>query len=206
MSAGVSTAPVAAVAHHHPLAAHWDASISLTGQADGTYTSTQGPPDTGTRYKLKVSGTITPIGSAVVNGSFHTPGFIRGGKVTGRLKIVGSRGKVILQLTEPGPIIAGAFDLPNGVNPGGPIKGLTPSSGVSPSTSSGPVILVNDFLYSVVKGTGKYAHDKGTGTVEITTTPGLATPPPGIYSSPMTAKTGIGRTTLTFESGPVPLT
>ncbi len=180
MSAGVSTAPVAAaVAHHGQPAVHPDASIALTRKADGTYTSTQGPPDTGTRYKLNAAGTITPIGSAVVTGSFHTPGFIQTGEATGKLKIVGSHGTLTLKLREPGPITAGL-----------------------PSASGGPIILVNDFTYSVVKGTGQYAKDHGTGTVEITTTPGLTSPTgPGIY---MTSETGIGRTTLTFESGVVP--
>jgi hypothetical protein len=208
MSAGVATAPVAAaVAHHRLPAVHTDASVALTGQADGTYTSTLGPPDTGVRYKLKASGTITPIGSAVVSASFHTPGFIRGGKVTGRLKIVGSHGKLILKLTEPGPIVADASNLPTGFNPGGPIKGLRPASGGSPSASGEPINLVNTFTYFVVKGTGRYAHDTGTGPVVITTTPGTSSPPgTGIYSSPMTTEAGFGRTTVTFESGAVPFT
>jgi hypothetical protein len=215
MSAGLSTAPIAAAATHDGRVAakpavlvetHRNASVTLTGEADGTYTSTLGPPDTGTPYKLNASGTITPVGSAVITGSFHTPGFIRGGKVTGRLKIVGSHGTLTLKLTDPGPIERGASNaVDNPINPGGPIRGLRPASGGSPSAAGIPIILVHDFTYTVVKGTGQYAKDHGTGTVMITTTPGLTSPPgPGIYSSPMTTEPGIGRVTVTFESGAVP--
>jgi hypothetical protein len=205
MSAGVSTGPVAAVAHHRALVGRSDAIISLSGQAEGTYTSTQKGSDAATKYKLNSAGTITPIGQAAVTSSFRTPKVVKTGERVGRLKIVGSQGTLTLKLTEPGRIIAGALDLPNGFNPGGPVKGLRPGNGASPSASGGPVVLVNDFLYSVVKGTGQYAHDKATGAVEITTTPGLATPPSGIYSSLMaTTETGFGKTTVTF--GPVPLT
>jgi hypothetical protein len=207
MSAGVSTSPVAAVvAHHRPRAAHSDASVSLSGTVDGDYTSTQKGSHAATKYKLTAEGSITPIGQAAVTGSFRTSNAIRIGEVAGRLKIVGSQGTLILKLQKTNPVIAGALDLPSGFNPGGPIKGLRPSSGASPSASGEPVILVNDFNYSIVKGTGQYAHDTGTGTGVITTTPNTAIPPgPGIYSSPMATESGFGQTTVNLYSGPVPL-
>ena len=48
--------------------------VSLTGSADGDYTSALRKHSTGIKYHLSASGTITPIGSAVVNGWFHAPG------------------------------------------------------------------------------------------------------------------------------------
>ena len=95
MSAGASTAAVAAVAHYRPVAAHHaeaqtDQSISLTGEADGYYTSSQRLPDARTRYQLTAEGTIAPVGAAVVTGSFHTPGM----PAVARLRATcGSRGR-----------------------------------------------------------------------------------------------------------------
>ena len=201
LSAVVSTGPAAALVHvaarpamiaetaHHGapteghashVAARSHASIALSGSADGFYTSNQRLPDTGTKYHLTTAGKVTPVGEAIVKGSFQTPGFILGGLASGTLRIVGSHGTLKLSLRSPGPI--------------------RPSA----SVSGGPVSLVNDFTYTIVKGTGAYAGDHGTGTVEITTTPGVAAPPgTGIYASP--ALTGFGRATVTFETGPVPL-
>ena len=45
--------------------------IDLDGQANGFYTSRGGPPDTGTRFQVNVSGTIAPVGAAYVSGSYH---------------------------------------------------------------------------------------------------------------------------------------
>jgi hypothetical protein len=201
MSAGVATAPVAAVVDHgpaavqpaHPVksslaAAQSDSSITLTGKAHGHYTSTQGPPDTGTHYDLRATGKLAHIGRAVVTGSFQTPGFILNGHASGTLKIAGPKGTLTLQLTTPGPIAANS------------------TKGGTTTTSAGPIILVNDFTYNIESGTGRYANDHGIGTVVITTTPGLSSPTgPGIYNAPSASETGVGRTTLTFESGPVPL-
>ena len=201
LSAGVSTGPAAALAHaaarpamiaetaQHGspteghasrVAARSHASIALSGSADGNYTSNQALPDTGTNYHLTAAGRITPVGKAIVKGSFRTPGFILNGQVSGTLRIVGPHGTLKLSLRIPGPI--------------------RPSA----SVSGGPLTLVNDLTYTIVKGTGAYAGDNGTGTVEITTTPGVATPPgSGIYAAP--ALTAFGRATVTFETGPVAL-
>ena len=98
------------------------------------------------------------------------------------------------------------------INPGGPIRGLNPINpggpinGGSTATSGGPIILVNDFAYTIVGGTGQYANDQGSGIVQITTTPGITSPTgPGIYSMAEAPVTGFGQTTVTFESGLVPL-
>jgi hypothetical protein len=200
MSADVATAPVAAVLHHGPaavqpaylvessLAAAPVGSITLTGKAHGHYTSTQGPPDTGTQYDLKATGKLTHIGRAIVTGSFQTPGFVLNGRASGTLTIAGSKGTLTLQLTAPGPIMANS------------------TSGGTTTTSAGPIILVNDFTYNIESGTGRYANDHGTGTVVITATPGLSSPTgPGIYNAPSASETGVGRTMLSFKSGPVPL-
>ncbi|HZW33152.1 MAG TPA: hypothetical protein VFF52_20720 [Isosphaeraceae bacterium] len=212
MSVGASSVPVAAAAGHpgpvaaaHALAqvhrlvpGSHDASrshghsgrpvhskpaktVTLTGEATGDYTSTQGPPDTGTHYHLTAAGRLTPIGRAVVSGSFQTPGFIRGGQASGTLTIAAAHGTLTLNLTAPGPIRVNA------------------------STAAGPMILVNDFTYTITKGTGRYAHDKGLGRVVITTTPGLTVPTqPGIYAATPSI-TGSGQTTVTFETGATPL-
>ena len=62
--------------------------------------------------------------------------------------------------------------------------------------------------FTITRGTAQYAHDRGTGSVEIPTTTGLTgLPGPGIYSSSSKAPSdhGLGQTTLTFITGRVPL-
>jgi hypothetical protein len=174
----------ASPSHGHsgrPVSSERIKTVALTGVARGDYTSTQSPPDTGTHYDLTAAGRVTPIGRAMVSGSFQTPGFIRGGQASGTLTIAAAHGTLTLNLTAPGPIRAAA------------------------STAAGPMILVNDFTYTITKGTGRYAHAKGLGTVEITTTPGFTVPTqPGIYAAPP-SRTGSGQATVTFETGATPL-
>jgi hypothetical protein len=171
--------------------------LALSGDVTGTYTSKEANPDTGTEYKITAHGVVTPVGAAVVTGSFHTLGFILNGIETGKLTLKGSKGKVYLQLTESiVPIAAKSSDpLPGGVNPGGP---MIPAS--TPSLESEPIVLVYTFNYRITGGTGRYAHDKGTGVVHVTTTPNLITPKgPGIYSTAMLGFTGSGRISLDFS-------
>jgi hypothetical protein len=203
LSAGVSSAPAAAQAHvaaqraaiveaaHYGapaesraslIAARSGASLALSGSADGDYTSRQHGSSATTKYNLTAAGTITPVGQAVLTGSFKAPTSMRGGETAGTLKLVGFSGGLTLTLKVPRPIHASA------------------------AVTEGPIILVNDFAFTVTKGTGAYAGDHGTGTVEITTTPGFATPTgPGIYASRAVAASGVGRTTITFQTGPLPL-
>jgi hypothetical protein len=178
--------------------------VSLTGSTDGDYTSTLSKHSMGTKVQLSASGTITPIGSAVVNGWFHTPGS-NGGQDSGSLTIVGSRGTLKLKLTRENWSFSARAD--DSVNPGGPIRGL---STVNPG---GPMIPVGSppvdyFTFTITRGTGQYAQDRGTGSIEITTTPGLTgLAGPGIYSSSSKAPSdhGSGQTALTFIIGRVPL-
>jgi hypothetical protein len=178
--------------------------VSLTGSADGAYASTPSKHSMGIKYQLGAFGPITPIGSAVVNGWFHTPGS-NGGQDSGGLTIFGSRGTFKLKLTPENLSFSARADA--SVNPGGPIRG---SSTVNPG---GPMIpkgspIVDYFTFTITRGTAQYAHDRGTGTVEITTTPGLTgLPGPGIFSSSLTSPSdhGLGQITLTFISGRVPL-
>jgi hypothetical protein len=95
----------------------------------------------------------------------------------------------------------------NSVNPGGPIRGLSTVNPGGPMIPKGspPVYY---FTFTITRGTGQYAQDRGTGSVEIATTPGLAgLPGTGIYISSSTAPSdqGLGQTTLTFITGRVPL-
>jgi hypothetical protein len=202
MSAGLTTPPVAAaaVAHHgrvapDPADPARIRRVSLAGVADGSYQTSQGPPDTGAQYRLTATGTIRPLGAAVVSGTFDTPGFIHGGQVTGTLKIAGSSGTLTLRLVEASPKVEDVSKVDgHGINTGGP------GGRGSTSVSSGPIILVNDFEYTIIRGTGRYAHTRGSGVVEITTTPGFTGPTgPGIYNTPALPVTGSGRTTLTFR-------
>jgi hypothetical protein len=203
LSAVVSTASAAALAHlaaqraaiaqtaHFGapaenraslVAARSGASLALNGSADGDYTSRQHGSNAATKYHLTAAGTITPVGQAVVTGSFRAPTSMRGGETVGTLKIITASGRLTLTLTVPRPIPASA------------------------AVTAGPIILVNDFSFTVKKGTGAYAGDHATGTVEITTTPGFTTPTgPGIYASRAVAASGVGRTTITFQTGPLPL-
>jgi hypothetical protein len=209
MSAGVAAgAGAAALSLDTPAAAKLarpvEQTVSLTGSADGDYTSTQSKHNMGIEYHLSASGTITLIGSAVVNGWVHTPGS-KGGQDFGSLTIVGSRGTLKLKLTpERWSFLARADD---SVNPGGPIRGLSTVNPGGPMIPKGSPP-VNYFTFTITRGTGQYAQDRGTGSVEIATTPGLTgLPGPGIYSSSSTAPSdnGLGQTTLTFITGRVPL-
>ena len=94
--------------------------VELSGQANGFYTSRDGPPGTGTRFQVNASGTIAPFGVAFVTGSFHTLGSTNGGVATGTLTIAGKQGKVHLELTELGPASGGRSTEPaDAVNPRG---------------------------------------------------------------------------------------
>jgi hypothetical protein len=101
MSAGVvAGAGAAALSLDTPagakLARPAEQTVSLTGSANGDYTSTLSKHSLGIKYDLSASGTITPIGSAVVNGWFHAPGS-NGGQDSGSLTIVSSRGTLKLK-------------------------------------------------------------------------------------------------------------
>jgi hypothetical protein len=208
MSAGVATAPIAATAaaHHGTVAAGppdlvTDAAtkrtrlVALAGEADGYYTSTVGTPDTGTEYFVSATGTIAGVGEAMVSGSFHTPWLIHGRLSSGALTIVGSAGTLRLRLTATGAGVADvSTDWGDRIGPGG-----AHNQG-SRSISAGPIILLNDFKYTITGGTGQYAHARGSGKALITTTPGLTVPTgPGIYNTPAMPITGSGRATLTFR-------
>ena len=207
MSAGVA-AGAAALSLDTPAAARLarpvEQTVSLTGSADGDYTSTLSKHSMGIKYHLSASGTITPIGSAVVNGWFHAPG-LNGGQDSGSLTIVGSGGSLKLKLTPEHWSFSARAD--DSVNPGGPIRGLSTVNPGGPMIPKGspPVYF---FTFTITRGTAQYAQERGTGSVEIATSPGLTgLPAPGIYSSSSTAPSdhGSGQTTLTFITGRVPL-
>ena len=180
LAAGVATAAADVMV---PVSARSGTSIRLDGTADGTYTSKQLGSGGAMEYHLHASGTIAPVGQVRVTGSFEMPSIVRGGETLGTLKVVGASGKLTIILKGQGPIIASAPE------------------------SAGPIILVDDFTYEITRGTRAYAHDRGTGMVQITTTPGTTTPTgPGIYNAMEARTTGSGRTVVTFETGPVPLT
>jgi hypothetical protein len=66
------------------------------------------------------------------------------------------------------------------VNPGGPIRGLSTVNPRGPMIPKGSPI-VYYFTFTITRGTAQYAHDRGTGSVEIPTTTGLTgLPGPGI--------------------------
>jgi hypothetical protein len=77
------------------------ATISLSGVAQGTYTSRQSNPDTGTKIQVSATGMIAPAGQTRINGSFDIPGFIRNGTVQGSLTLQGRRGSLTLSITAP---------------------------------------------------------------------------------------------------------
>jgi hypothetical protein len=211
MSTGTLTSP-AAVPRLEPrpvtpsLPSHEDAAlrastnvrkVDLIGQANGFFTSRDGPPDTGTRFRLNANGTIAPIGAAFVTGSFHTLGFTNGGVATGTLTIAGKEGKFHLELREKSP--ASGVRSPeraDATNPRG--STTTGTTGTNEATSE-PAILVNTFRFEITSGTGQYVHDRGTCTVRIETRPSLLTSTgPGTYSSSLASTAETGRTILTF--------
>jgi hypothetical protein len=222
MSAGASTAPAAIVSAamglapgtvRPPLSSHGKVTdlaammaekVELSGHAKGFYTSRLGPPDTGTQFRVNAIGLLTPIGSAVIAGSFHTVGFIDGGVATGTLTVTGPKGKLHLILTEAGAVGEGiSTDTSDPINPGGPMIPASPRT--SGATTGEPIILVNTFRFVIKSGTGQYTHDRGNGTVQIETTPALSIPTgPGIYSSSLAIQAGTGRTILTFTPERIP--
>jgi hypothetical protein len=185
MSAGVAAgAGAVALAPEAPAAAKLarpaEQVVSLTGQADGDYTSTQNKDNTGIKYQLSgASGAITPIGSAVVKGWFHTPP----------------------------EIYTFSARADKSVNPAGPVRGPSTVNSGSPMIPKGSPI-VDYFTFTITRGTGQYAQDRGTGTVEVAINPRLTGQlVSGIDTSSSTAPSdhGSGQTTLTFIIGMVPL-
>jgi hypothetical protein len=173
--------------------------IALDGQANGFYTSRDSPQYTGTRFHVNASGTIAPVGAAYVSGSYHKLESTNGGTAPATLTITGQRGKLHLRLTELGSASAArSIDQADAVNPGGPM--FTRTKGTSQATAE-PVILVNMFRFEITSGTGQYSHYRGSGAVQIETTPVVSTPTgPGTYSSSLASTAETGRSLLTFTS------
>jgi hypothetical protein len=173
--------------------------VELSGQASGTYTSRQGTSDTWSLFHVHASGAISPIGSAEVTGSFRTLGREDGSVPKGTLTILVPNGSLHLDLTDTGAEPSGiTIDQIDSINPGGPM--IPASNGTNESTASGTAIIVHTFEFKIISGTGQYAHDRGTGTVQIETTPGLVPPTaPGPYASSLASTASIGRTILNFE-------
>ena len=79
--------------------------VTLGGRIQGSFTSHQGVSSSGTRFRLSATGPITPIGTAVAVGTFHTPGFVDG-VAHGTLTIIGPDGSLHLDLRGPRPFAA----------------------------------------------------------------------------------------------------
>jgi hypothetical protein len=173
--------------------------IALDGQANGFYTSRDSPLYTGTRFHVNASGTIAPIGAALVVGSYFTFETTIGRMATATLTITGQRGKLHLRLTELGsPSAARSIDQADAVSPGGPM--FTRKKGTSQATAE-PAIMVNIFRFEITSGTGQYSYYRGSGTVRIETAPVVSTPTgPGTYSSSLVTTAETGQSLLTFTS------
>jgi hypothetical protein len=173
--------------------------IALDGQANGFYTSRDSPLYTGPRFHVNASGTIAPVGAALVVGSYFTFETTNGRMATAALTITGQRGKLHLRLTELGSASAArSTDQGDAINPGGPM--ITRTKGTSQATAR-PAILVNTFRFEITSGTGQYSHYRGSGAVQIETTPVVSTPTgPGTYSSSLASTAETGRSLLTFTS------
>jgi hypothetical protein len=166
--------------------------VALGGFIRGSYASRQSVTDNGTRFHLSAQGTITPIGLAVVIGSFHMPGFIDG-VANGSLTMIAPEGSLHLSLRGERPVAQGiARRKVDAVNPGGPM--IPGPTGTNPPTTADPVLLVTTFRYEITGGTRKYSHERGTGTIQIATDVGLF--PPGI--NPLSIPTESGSATVSF--------
>jgi hypothetical protein len=174
--------------------------VDLKGQATGGYTARQENPDTGALFRLNARGAISPIGSAFATGSFHSLGFISDRVATGTLTITGPNGTLHLDLTavESSSAVV-STDQAAAVNPGGPMNPAYPAP--TESTAGGTAIIVHTFQFQIVSGTGDYAHDRGTGTVQIDTIPGYPTSPgPGPYAVASMRTALFGSVVLNFTS------
>ena len=173
--------------------------IELNGQANGFYTSRDSPQYTGTRFHVNASGMIAPVGPALVIGSYFSFETTIGRMATAALTITGQRGKLHLRLTELGSASAArSIDQADAVNPGGPM--FTRTKGTSQATAR-PAVRVNTFRFEITSGTGQYSYYRGSGTVQIETTPVVSTPTgPGTYSSSLVTTAETGQSLLTFTS------
>jgi hypothetical protein len=112
--------------------------LFLNGSAHGTVQHKHGNPDTGAIVELHGSGRLTPLGKLS-----HLSGTLVG---TGFIQ-EGHAGGTILLSNARGSVTLSLV---------GPLQGgfTAPSSGT--------------YHFTVAKGTGAYAHDVGTGTVDLT--------------------------------------
>jgi hypothetical protein len=205
MSSGAQTAPAATantnhvpttatLASGHELNKQQDAearTLELTGQATGVYTSTAGNSRHGMRDAIDASGTISPIGAAIITGTFDS--------AAGSLTLIGAQGALHLELKARNPSAHATRTSPvQSINPGGPM--IPAGQPATESPISDPVILVYTFHFEIKSGTGQDSRVRGTGTVEIQTTPAFISPPAtGIDSSSLALEHPTGRITMSFS-------
>jgi hypothetical protein len=73
----------------------------LGGTLTGTYTTTHGNPDTGTRYDLTGSGTLNLLGPVTAKAMLQSLGNVASGHAGGTVTITAGTATITLQLTGP---------------------------------------------------------------------------------------------------------
>jgi hypothetical protein len=122
--------------------------LELNGFAQGTTRRVPSPPDVGVILALKGAGNVDPLDAVHVSGTLHGTGFIEHGYAGGTITLSNAVGSITLNLDGP---TERAF--------------TPPQSGAY------------EYTLDPSKGTGAYAHDVGTGVVEVTLEPATLTRP-----------------------------
>lgn len=120
----------------------------ITGSGDGTATATSSNPDAGKNVAFQGVFRGSPVTVGTYQGRIQLPGFIRNGRETGNMNIVGRQGSLALQLVGSQPV------------PG-------------PDLVAG----THEFVWVITGATGAYQGLQGSGTVTFTFVP-VPTPSP----------------------------
>ena len=132
--------PAATVSPSTPATAN---SLSISGTVHGSYLQHLGPPDTGGTIRFIAIGKLSGLGHTIEYGSIQLPGFTANPQVKGTVTLVAPKGTVTLQLAQ--------------------VPATTSATGGSSA------VLVNSYHlgYTITAGTGAFAGDQGSGTVDL---------------------------------------
>jgi hypothetical protein len=94
-----------------PSAPFVSSQVFLNGVVNGSYSSTQSTPSSGSTFVLNGTGHVNPLGSVTLTGSFSTVGSVAQREAQGTITLAGSGGSVALRLVGPVQATANPPDL-----------------------------------------------------------------------------------------------